>query len=565
MPYFKKLLCGLIAMGLLAGCGTSGMHNEPQVQIPEPVQEQKASNEEKPVEKPPGVRGRPREIENKYGVYYEIFVRSFADSDGDGIGDFKGLTANLDYVNDGDPDTTTDLGANGIWLMPINTSPSYHQYDVTDYYDIDPDYGTKEDFKEFLDEAHKRGIKVIMDLVVNHTSTQHPWFIEAVKDPNSKYRDYYRWAKEGEEGINLGAVVWGHKVWNKKGSDYYFALFWDQMPDLNMENQVVRDEIKDIAQFWLKEGVDGFRLDAAKHVFDVNEYPKGTNVVDKNVEWWMEFRIACEEANPDVYLVGEVWDSARSIAPYFKGLDSAFNFEVAEKGVSTLLKFEKDLGGTANKFAKNLEQMHSTFAKEEPNFLDAPFLSNHDQNRIMNEIGQDVNKAKLGANILLTLPGNPFIYYGEEIGMLGTKPDERIREPLKWFTKPKAPQTKWQPIDANKDTVAIEVQDKDSKSLLTHYRNMIRVRQSNEALMKGNMKALESNSNRIVAYSRNRMDGETVKESVVVLHNLFKEEQIVSVKDVDFSKLKVIFESTEGVKVEGTEITIPPYTTVILQ
>lgn len=513
------------------------------------------------------VSRQPRRIESKYGVYYQVFVRSFADSDGDGIGDINGLTSKLDYLNDGDPLTDTDLGVTGLWLMPINVSPSYHKYDVVDYYNIDPEYGTMEDFRVFLQEAEQRGIKVLLDLVINHTSSRHPWFKESARSENNPYRDYYVWAKEGQEGFNLrGRSSWGSRLWHRKGSSYYYGIFWDQMPDLNFDNVKVREEIKAIATFWLNKGVHGFRLDAVLHAYGIFEEPLGTNLREKNLQWWREFGAALEAVNPDVYLVGEVWASARVVAPFYSGLDSLFNFDLAE-GIIRAVNSGSTVYANGKDFAVWLEGMYKEFAAVEPHFLDAPFLSNHDQERVMNRLRGDIDRAKLAAGIYLTMPGNPFIYYGEEIGMKGTKPDEEIREPFVWFREAKLPETSWQNIAHNKDTVPWEEQQQDRNSILHHYKRLIRLRQTNEALAKGDFVALESSNDKVIVYGRNLRSGGSARSSVIVLHNLSLEPQEIIVQGEDLSGAKIIFESTGTNKnrVNGVRISIAPLTTVVLQ
>lgn len=208
-------------------------------------------------------------IDDNYRTYYEVFVYSFYDSDGDGIGDLKGLTENLDYINDGDPETDTDLGCNGIWLMPVMPSTTYHKYDVTDYEAIDPEYGTMDDFTTLVDGCHKRGINVIIDFVMNHTSSQHEWFQTAYQylqslpegaEPDASecpYVDYYNFSKE-----KLGGY------YPVDGTDWYYeGQFWSEMPDLNWDNEALKTEFEQIVQFWLDLGVDGFRLDAVKEFY----------------------------------------------------------------------------------------------------------------------------------------------------------------------------------------------------------------------------------------------------------------------------------------------------------
>ena len=215
---------------------------------------------------PPGGAATPSAAWLDTGVCYEIFVRSFKDSDGDGIGDLEGLIEKLDYVNDGDPDAGTDLGANCIWLMPVAESPSYHGYDVTDYYTINPDYGTNDDFQRFTTEAHRRGIKVLVDMVINHMSDQHPIFQEALNDPDSPYRGWFRFSPTpGPDN------EWGDNGWRKSPvrDEYYYGFFSHRMPDLNWEAEPVREEMKKTASYWLGDmGADGLRLDAVWHLME---------------------------------------------------------------------------------------------------------------------------------------------------------------------------------------------------------------------------------------------------------------------------------------------------------
>jgi len=198
---------------------------------------------------------------------YEIFVRSFFDSDGDGIGDLRGLTQKLDYINDGDASTNRDVGARCIWLMPVNEASSYHGYDATDYYRVEQDYGTNDDFKRLVAQAHRRGIAVLVDMVLNHVSSEHPWFREALGDSAAPHRAWFRWAtsRPAERG------PWGQEVWHKSPSrdEYYYGVFWHGMPDLDYRTPAVREEGKKIAAFWLTDmGVDGFRLDAVPYLVE---------------------------------------------------------------------------------------------------------------------------------------------------------------------------------------------------------------------------------------------------------------------------------------------------------
>jgi alpha-amylase len=262
-------------------------------------------------------------------VFYEVFVRSFKDSNGDGIGDFNGLIEKLDYLNDGDPATTTDLGVTGLWLMPIQPSPSYHGYDVTDYYTVNPQYGNMQDFRRLVDEAHQRGMRVTIDLVLNHTSSDNPWFVESQK-LDSPYRDWYIWSQNNPGYLG----PWSQNVWYSGDNGFYYALFWERMPDLNYRNPAVVQEMKKVANFWLGDvGVDGFRLDAAKHIVEEGKVQENTPA---NHAWWKEFRSAYKADNPQAMTVGEVWSSNDQAAKYVQGdeLDLVFNFDMSSAMLS---------------------------------------------------------------------------------------------------------------------------------------------------------------------------------------------------------------------------------------
>lgn len=430
---------------------------------------------------------------SKHGVFYQIFVRAFADGNGDGIGDLRGIIERMDYL--------ADLGVSGIWLTPIHPSPTYHKYDVTDYYDVDPENGTLEDFSELIDEAHSRGIRVIMDLVLHHTSTMHPWFVAAAGDPESPYRDYYIWA---DSDTNVDAPgPWAQRVWHPHATGHYHGLFWDGMPDLNFDNPNVREEAKAIAAFWLDLGVDGFRLDAAMHIYAHAE-------TDQSVEWWVEFKNHLESIKPDVYLVAEVWDKSNVVAPYYAGFDSCFNFDLAN------LIMLSARGGSDFGLARVAERFINRYAEHSDWIIDAPFLTNHDQDRVMSVL-DDVDKAKIAASVYLTLPGNPFVYYGEEIGMKGSGQDENKREPFKWYDVSGPGQTTWRTSNFNTGAwqPSLETQQGDPDSLWSHYRRLIHLRENNLCLKVGSITPVDTGNKQVVGFLREWKD-----EQVLVLHNL---------------------------------------------
>ena len=423
-------------------------------------------------------------------VFYEVFVRSFYDSDADGIGDINGLIEKLDYLNDGDAKTTTDLGITGIWLMPIHPSPSYHGYDVTDYYGVNPEYGTTADFKRLVDEAHQRGIRVIIDLVLNHTSSQHPWFIEA-RDPASERRDWYVWS-DTDPGT-LGA--WGSKAWYPTANGYYYALFWDQMPDLNYANPEVTAEMESVARYWLEDmNVDGFRLDAARYLVEEDDTLADSPA---NHAWWENFRLVYKDIEPEAITVGEIWTANVNVEDYLQGdeLDLAFNFDLAAQII------DKVNGGYASQLQSDIK---STLRILQPGTY-ATFLTNHDQDRVMTALAGKVDRAKVAATILLTLPGTPFVYYGEEIGMTGQKPDEKIRTPLQWSADKHAGFSTtfpWQSPNADYTAKNIAAQSTDPDSLLSTYRTLIQLRNAHVALRTGDYVPVASGNDSVLAFLR---------------------------------------------------------------
>ena len=431
-------------------------------------------------------------------VFYEIFVRSFYDSDGNGIGDFNGITAKLDYLNDGDPNTATDLGITGLWLMPINPSPSYHGYDVTDYYDVNPDYGTMDDFKHLLNEAHKRGIRVILDMVLNHTSSLHPWFKQA-QDPASPYRQWYVWSATPPTG----------QYWNYgSGKEYYYARFGVSLPDLNYDNPEVVKEMKNVTRFWLHDvGIDGFRLDAAKHIFENGSV---TENVPETHTFFKDFHKFYINVNPRAIMVGEVASSSDVVSQYLAGdeLDLAFDFDLARKIVSDVqAQSGEDFGDVLS---------HEVSLFRPGQF--ATFLTNHDQDRVMSVLNDEIEAAKSAAFLLLTSPGVPYLYYGEEIGMLGKKPDEDIRKPLQWSDEANAgftTGTPWRAANSDYTTKNIASQSADPGSLLSFYRTLIQLRNNHVALRVGDYYAIDTGNRAVFASLR-----VSSEEAIVVIINL---------------------------------------------
>ena len=430
-------------------------------------------------------------------VFYEVFVRSFKDSNGDGKGDIQGLISKLDYLNDGNPATTDDLGITALWLMPIQQSPSYHGYDVTDYRTVETDYGTNADFTALIAAAHARGIKVIIDMVMNHTSSAHPWFV-ASTNPASDKRDWYIW-----HDTNPGTPgPFDNNPWHLLNGDYFYGCFYEGMPDLNFYNQEVRDEFQDITSFWLNNmGADGFRLDAANVLMENATMTRNT---PETIAYWHQFRDYYKSVNPDAYAIGEVGEYTEDVQQYVNnnGLDNCFEFQLS------YITMDAFSSGNAIALRNKLREITVAY----PFLQYGTFLTNHDIDRAMSQFQGDVTKAKAAASLLLTLPGVPYIYYGEEIGMTGVKPDQQIRTPMQWNAASGAgftSGTPWESINADYTTKNVAAQQSDPASLWTHYHKLVGIRNHQAALTKGTYKEVSASSTSVMAYLR-QYEGENV-------------------------------------------------------
>ncbi len=436
------------------------------------------------------------------GVYYQVFVRSFADASGDGVGDLRGLTARLDHVQ--------ALGADGLWLMPIHPSPTYHGYDVSDYRAINPDYGSMADFLTFLDAAHARGLRVVLDLVVNHSSSQHPWFQRALAgDP--AYRAFYVWSDERLDWRGTG----GGPAWHPAGDgSYYLGLFEGGMPDLNHRNPAVTEAMLDVAAFWLDLGVDGFRVDAITHVI---ESADGliTNAPE-NVAWVRDFNAALRERHPGAFIVGETWTATPAIAAYHReaGLDMSFNYPL----------WRELIAAVQNRSAINLRAQLQLDEDQYPaDARRAIFLANHDQLRpatLLSPLRRDTARMRLAAGLLLTLPGTPFLYYGEEIGLPNGPSEHDIdkRTPMRWSADEGggfSPVDPWRPPSTQDPAVSVAAQRFDEAALLPWYQRLIALRQGSPALRGGGLELVEGLAGAQLAFWRTHAEG-----PVLVVANL---------------------------------------------
>jgi alpha-amylase len=473
------------------------------------------------------------------------------------------LTSKIDYFK--------ELGVNGLWLMPIMPSDTYHKYHVIDYKNIDPDYGTLEDFKNFVQEAHENNIRIITDFVINHTGNKHPWFLEAQKGKDNPYRNYYVWAKKDsirndlfkkKASFDSDNIRKWHPVNGDTLSEQYYGYFNGLCPDLNLDNPKVREEIVEIARFWLNEvKVDGFRMDAAKHIFTDDR-------ATDNHNFWVWFKEEMEKIKPDVYLVGEVWSESKEVAPYLKGLPSLFNFDLGYM-IANVAKAGRD---TVN-LVQNYKDIRDYYKSITNNYLDATFVKNHDQTRILTELQGDANKTKMAASILLTMPGTPYLYYGEEIGMLGDKlrtyetqfgPDAYVREPYIWAEdkKDKA-QTAWEKPEysTDKTVVPFAKQKGDPNSLYNFYRKLIRYRNSSATLTYGDIDQSGIKLTELVSFVR-KYEG----DEVLVLHNVSDVEVTITLTGDNTRFDEIDYDSEEGkIAIEENELKLPAYSTVILK
>lgn len=480
--------------------------------------------------------------EDNYRNFYEIFVYSFCDSDGDGIGDIKGVTSKLDYIR--------ELGYDAIWLMPIMPSTTYHKYDVIDYYDIDPQYGTMKDFEELIKECDKRDIKVLIELMLNHSSSENEWFKEAVKAINngseSKYTEYYHFVdtmpstgKYSNKGLNKG---------------FYECQFVEFMPDLNFDSELVREEFKNIAKFWIDKGVDGFRLDAIKHVYE------GDN--EKNIELCKWFNEYCHSLNENMYIVGEVWDTESTYLPYYAGdFTSLFNFKIGTGEGLVAMYIRNGQGG---KLAEKIQLNQEKIRAVNQNGIDAVFLTNHDNNRFADVVESDPDMLRLAASTYLMMPGTIFTYYGEEIGMTGSGADENKRGPMLWSAEDSTgicdgPDN--MSVDTSPaDKTGVAEQNADSASLLNFYKALMAIRNAHPEIAKGTVTAIDTGDSSICAYQSDYNGS-----AVTVYHNFSTEEKQIAIGDAEAKLLDSLTHSSDlSVTLENGVLTLPAYGLAII-
>lgn len=504
----------------------------------------------------------------KEAVAYQVYPRSFMDSNGDGIGDIKGVISKLGYLR--------DLGIDVIWLSPVYRSPNDDNgYDISDYKEIMSDFGTMEDFDRLLEEVHQRGMKLIMDLVINHTSDEHPWFIESRSSKDNPYRDYYIWheGKGGEEPNNWESIF-GGSVWeyDTKTEAYYMHVFSRKQPDLNWENPAVRNHLYEMVNWWLDKGIDGFRVDAISHIKKVPGFPDMPNPESKKyvpsfeghmnregIDVFLEELKKETFENYDIMTVGE----ANGVT-----VEDADQWVGEEKGkFNMVFQFEHlDLWGKSISGGIDIHALKQTFSKWqkglEKDGWNALFLENHDQPRSVSTWGNDKEywreSSKCLATLYFLMQGTPFIYQGQEIGMTNAQFDsindyndvaiknlykeeqdngkshqeimeiiwengrDNSRTPMQWNDKENAGFTSgkpWLKVNPNYWKINVDNALSDPESIYHYFRKLIRIRKENPVLIYGSYDLVLKDHDHIYAYTRTLKD-----DKVLVITNLFEEE-----------------------------------------
>lgn len=524
----------------------------------------------------------------KESVIYQIYPRSFNDSNGDGIGDIKGITEKLDYLK--------TLGIDVIWLSPVYKSPNDDNgYDISDYQDIMSEFGTMEDFDQMLNKAHNLGIKIMMDLVVNHSSDEHKWFVESRKSKDNPYRDYYIWKPgkaNGEPPTNWGAAF-GGSTWkyDEATGEYYLHLFSEKQPDLNWENPVLRDEVFNLMKFWLDKGVDGFRMDVVNFISKDPNYPEGKvgdgQLYGDGSPYYMngprihEFlhMMNKEALSPyDTITVGEMPGVSVEEGKLYTGekreeLNMVFHFEHVGLGDGNFGKWNPkpwkltDLKQIFTRWQKGLED----------DGWNSLYWSNHDQPRAISRWGNDSKEyrelsGKMLATCLHMLQGTPYIYQGEEIGMTNVKFDsindyrdietlnayrdyvgngllthdeimrgihersrDNARTPVQWNKEEHAgftTGTPWINVNPNSNEVNVESALENRNSIFYYYQKLIQIRKQNDIVVYGNYDVLMEDSEEIYAFTRTLND-----EKLLVVCNFTKDEQLFT-SDIELNNVQ---------------------------
>ena len=497
------------------------------------------------------------DISDQHRVFYEIFVGSFSDSDGDGIGDLRGIINRMDYLNDGDPASGKSLGVEGLWLTPIFASPSYHKYDVTDYETIDPVFGTMADLQELIDLCHARDVKLILDLPLNHTGRNHAWFrrfanAHITGSVDNVYYNWYCWLPE-QETPPAG------RVFTRLASAgiQYESNFSPDMPELNFDLPQVREAVLAIGRRYLAMGVDGFRFDAAKYPY-FGEH-------DKNIEFWSWYVGELKKQNPEVYTVAEVWDG-EGVTNRYSACVNCFHFETSQ---AEGLIAETARAGDVNRLTRATQKYLETLAGISPEAMNIPFIANHDTDRAAGYLPMAGGRMAMAANLYLLTPGSPFIYYGEEIGLRGARgganTDANRRLRMLWgdgdtVRDPQGATYTKQSTYTVKDLLAMK------GSLPNHYKKLLMVRKANPEIARGTYTALELKGTKMGGFVC-RWNG----KYAAVFHNTTGKELSVDLRevtDLTLSRIAAVLEAVPGeggASLEDGVLTLGSQTSAVLR
>ena len=544
----------------------------------------------------------------KEGIVYQIYPRSYKDTSGNGVGDLRGIIQKLDYIK--------SLGVTMVWLNPIYESPNDDNgYDISDYRAIMKEFGTMEDFDELLEGLHQRGMKFIMDVVVNHSSDEHEWFKQSRSSRDNPYRDYYHWwpAEKGKPNYRWSFFDENSDAWkyDEQTDSYYLHYFSQKQPDLNWENPKVRQEVYDIMKFWAEKGVDGFRLDAFQYVSKDITFPPFPEGYDVDIPSVIEYH----GMGPHIHsYLKEMYDQVLSKYDVFavsEGVGSTLQdaHDLVDKDRNELqmaYHFEAtDMVTTLEKCT--LAQFKESFTKWDKSFAEkgwiAIYLSNHDQSRFINRYGSDKPEfkdysAKLLNTFILSMRGTPYTYYGDELGMtnigftkieqykdiaaingykkaasdgedlehylkkLNLLSRDNGRTPMQWDASKNAGfsnETPWLPVHKNHTTVNVLNQENDQNSVLNHFRKMVALRKDNLLLVYGNYEIIQEEHPTIYAYSRTLED-----QKMLILLNFSELESSIELSNYDDSK-EVLINNYSELSVDKNTITLKPYQAVVLK
>ena len=531
----KKLVSLLLAALLLTGCAAQPAATEP----------------EETMETEPAMMLDP--VNDNYRTFYQIFVGSFSDSNNDGVGDLRGVINRLDYLNDGNILSGESLGIQGIWLSPIFSSPSYHKYDASDYYSVDWRFGTEEDLKELIAKCKARNIKLILDLAINHTSSKHEWFLRFKEarindDTENPYYDFYSCVTEAEK---QGGVTY-QKI---AGIDCWFECnFSGDMPELNYDNPEVREAMLQVAKYYLDLGVDGFRFDAVKYIYYGD--------TARSVEFWEWYMEQLKAIKPDIYCVGECWSGENEILEYYSAMN-CFNFAMsqAEGVVASAAK-----GFSLSTYTNYIASFQKKVLEKNPEGMVMGFLSNHDMDRIAGAFILE-NNMRMAANLYLLAPGSPMIYYGEEIGIRGSRGGENTdanrRLAMLWgdgdLIRDPVGSTY---LAKNQITTTVADQLADEGSLYNYYCELIAIRHKYPAIARGTYTALKSSQKNFGGFVIDYQG-----EELGLLHNNGTQEISFDLSKLEGCTFTEIcdFIGMGQASLEGTVLTLGPQTSVIVK